>query len=132
MSHVPEWHLPDGHLPSGHLPDGSGEAPYPDVSLSRSIRLPAGGVWVVDPDVVSWCEIVWDAALPDGVTLVSVSYTLPNGLTEQDTSIETALGKSAIQVSGAAHGSTSQVAAVATLSNAQTMACTAPLRCFNG
>lgn len=105
---------------------------YPSVSASRQIRLPAGGVWVVDPDVTDWCEIIWESVLPEGVTLDSVAYTLPAALAVVDEEIELSLGKSAIKVSGARHASMNQIAVVATLSDGTTIPFTAPLRCFNG
>lgn len=116
--------------PVGFDKDGEATPAYPSVSSSRSIRLPSGGVWVVDPDVTDWCEIIWD--VPDGLTLQSVTYVLPAALTNEDEAIDLVNGKSAVKVSGATHGSMSQIAAVATLSNGSMASCTAPLRCFNG
>lgn len=112
--------------------DLSESSAYPTVAANRSIRLPAGGIWVVDPDAADWCEIIWTAALPSGVTLASVAYTVPASLTVVDDEIEVSLGKSAVKVSGATHASMNQIAAVATLSNGSTIAFTGPLRCFNG
>jgi hypothetical protein len=132
MSYQPEGYQPEGYQPEGYQPEAAADSGYPTVPASRSIDLPGGGVWVVDPDVTSFCQIDWSAALPTGVTLVTVAYTIPAGLVLVDEAIDTDLGKSAIKLSGMTHGSMFQVPAVATLSNAQTLPCTAPLRCFNG
>lgn len=116
----------------GAFKQGVPTPPYPAVSANRSIRLPAGGVWVVDPDAFAWCEIIWADVIPEGETLVSVAYGLLVALTLEDGRVEKALGKSAIKISGAAHASMHQIGAVATLSNGSTISFTAPLRCFNG
>jgi hypothetical protein len=130
-SHFPEGHFPDGHFPEGHFPEGSGST-YPTVHPSRSIALPGGGIWLVDPDSESYCEVDWSGLLPSGVQLESVAYTLPSPLTNEGEAITTLAGKSAILIDGATHGSMHQIAIVATLSNAMTIPFTAPLRCFNG
>ena len=108
------------------------DAEYPTIHASRTIALPSGGVWIVDPDVDSFCEVDWSGSLPTGAALSSVQYTLPNGLTNTSARIDTDVGKSAIQVSGVSHGRTYQIAIVATLSDDSTIELTAPLRCFNG
>jgi hypothetical protein len=105
---------------------------YPDVAASRSIRLPAGGIWVIDPDVPAWCEVDWSGVIPSGATLSSVSYDIPDELTADDTAIDQDAGKWAIYLDGATHGVLFQIPLVATLSNEQTISFTAPLRCFNG
>lgn len=132
MSWQPPGAQPEGWQPEGWQPGEQESSTYPTVSASRSIRLPAGGVWVVDPDVVDWCEVIWTSVLPSGVTLASVAYTLPVALTLVDEEIDLVLGRSAVKVSGATHASMNQVAVVATLSNGMTVPFTAPLRCFNG
>jgi hypothetical protein len=131
MSWQPPGIQPDGWQPDGWQPVEQ-EDTYPDVAASRSIRLPAGGVWCVDPDVLDWCEIIWADFLPEGTTLVSVAYSLPAQLTLQAVAIDLAEGKSALLVSGVTHGSMSHIAAVATLSDASTVPFAAPLRGFNG
>lgn len=98
---------------------------------SRIIRLPAGGVWVIDPDVPAWCEVDWLGVIADGVTLSSVAYTLPSAITADDTSIDADLGKWAIHVDGTTHAGTHQIQLTATLSNAETISLIAPLRVFN-
>lgn len=108
------------------------EQAYPEVPASRSISLPSGGVWAVDPDVPSFCEIDLSAVLPSGVTLSSVSYTIPAGLTKADEMIDMDAGKCAVKIGGVSHAMTYQVAVLATLSNLDVIAITAPLRCFNG
>lgn len=105
---------------------------YPEVAVSRQIRLPAGGIWIIDPDVPAWCEVDWSGAIPSGVTLASVSYNLPSGLTADDTAIDVDEGKWAIHVDSVIHGGMYQVPVTATLSNAATMQLIAPLRSFNG
>lgn len=107
-------------------------AEYPSVAASRSIRLPAGGIWVIDPDVPAWCEVDWSGVLPQGVTLSSVSYSVPDELTADDTAIDENAEKWAIHLDGATHGAMYQIPLIATLSDAQTISLTAPLRCFNG
>jgi hypothetical protein len=133
-SHFPDGHLPDGHFPDGHFPEVAPSSDYPSVQSSRRISLPAGGIWVVDPDSGQYCEVDWSGVLDEGVTLVSVSYSLPGGagLTNAAEAIDTSAGKSAIQIDGANHGSMHSIGIVATLSNDDTISFTAPLRCFNG
>lgn len=132
MSYVPSGHLPEGHLPDGHLPEEEQSSTYPTVSAGRSIRLPAGGIWVIDPDVTAWCEVIWADVLPAGVTLTSVAYGLPPVLTLVDEAVEQTLGKSAVKITGATHASMHQIGVVATLSNGMTLTFTPPMRCFNG
>ena len=86
----------------------------------------------MDPDVLDWCEIIWNDVLPEGVTLVGVAYSLPAQLTLVSVAIDLDEGKSALKVSGVTHASMSHIAAVATLSNSVTIPFTAPLRGFNG
>lgn len=105
---------------------------YPTIPDNRRIALPAGGIWVLDPDVAAFCEVDFSQALPDGVTLAEVSRTIPAGLTEEDAVIDAASGRFALKLSGARHASIYQVGLIATLSNAGTIPVTAPLRCFNG
>lgn len=105
---------------------------YPGVPNSRCIRPPSGGVWVVDPDAPSFCEVDFSDVLPTGVNLASVARTVPTGLTEQDAVTDTVGGRFALKLTGMQHASMHQIQLVATLSNAQTIAVTAPLRAFNG
>jgi hypothetical protein len=107
-------------------------AAYPSVPASRSIRLPAGGIWSVDPDIAQFCEVDFSALIPSGTTLTSVSRSIPSGLEEQDFAVDTQTGRFAIKLSGATHASMHQVGIVGTLSNGQAISITAPLRCFNG
>jgi hypothetical protein len=109
----------------------SGYIPYPSVADSRSIRLPLGGVWLVDPDTPTYCEVRWSGVLPTGLTLMSVAYTLPTELTQVDAAISTAEAKSALLVSGVTHASAFQILATATLSNGSQIQFTAPLLGFN-
>lgn len=132
MSYVPDGALPTGHLPTGHIPEAGSTPPAGYPAVRSSIVLPGAGIWVIDPDAPEFCEIVWDALLPNGVTLASVAYTLPSPLVELSAVVEQTLGKSAVKVGGAAHGMLRHVQAVATLSDGSTLQCTAPLRCFNG
>lgn len=127
-----------GVLVTGSLSANIGEitldtdAGYPaGIPNSRSIRLPAGGVWLIDPDLPAWCEVDWSTVISDGVTLSSVAYTLPSAITADDTAIDQDLGKWAIHVDGTTHAGMHQIPLTATLSNAQTLNLIAPLRVFN-
>lgn len=120
-----------GFQPDGWQPPAPG-APYPSIYASRRISLPSGGIWIIDPEAGQYCEVDWSGALPTDVTLESVTYSLPADLTNQGEAIETGDGKSALLVGGAEHGVSYAIHIVATLSDASTIAFTAPLRCFNG
>lgn len=104
---------------------------YPEVAASRQIRLPAGGIWIIDPDVPAWCEVDWSAIIAEGVYLSSVAYSLPAAITADDTAIDADAGKWAIHVDGTTHAGMHQIPLTATLSNAQTLSLIAPLRVFN-
>jgi hypothetical protein len=123
---------PEGYQPDGYQPVYDPDAVFPGVAASRKITLPSGGVWLVDPDAESFCEVDWSGVIDPGATLSSVAYTLPASLTQVAARIDANAGRSIIKVSGVRHGVTYQIQAVATLSTGQTLPLTAPLRGFNG
>jgi hypothetical protein len=109
-------------------------APSPEypttIAASRRIRLPLGGIWLVDPDAPEFCEIDWRGLLSAGVTLVSVGYVLPPGSRLLDQPIDNA-GRSAIRVSGLTHAALFDIQCTALFSNGVTSLFVAPLRGFN-
>lgn len=84
------------------------------------------------PNTPSFCEIVWEGVLPEGIELSSVSYNFPAGITPTTAAIDAANGKSAVAMDGVQHGVMYQIRMLATLSDGSTIGCTAPLRGYNG
>jgi hypothetical protein len=89
------------------------------------------GVLLFDPSDNATIEISWSDVLPDGVTLSSVTHTVPSPLVKGTESTDTANAKSFVKVSGAVHPQVYQMEATATLSNGDTINRQWPLRAFN-
>lgn len=87
---------------------------------------------LTDPGDSAFFELDWSDALGTGVTLSSVSHSVPSGLTLVSESTDTADSTSAVRISGTEHGQTYLIEGAATLSNGEVINRQFPLRSFNG
>src|SRR5690349_14226129 len=107
---------------------------YPDVPASRLYTLPSQPkVLLWDPDDSVYFELDWNNYLSEGVTLSTVSHSLPDDLdlvSEATSSVE---GRSAFMPSGGIAGHSYFIEASAVLSDASTVNLTykVPLRCLD-
>jgi hypothetical protein len=85
---------------------------------------------VIDPGDNAAFEVDWTEALAEGVTLSSVTHTVPNPLTKVDEDNDGTT--STVRVTGAVHGGLYMIEAEATLSTGETLNRQFPLRAFNG
>lgn len=85
---------------------------------------------LIDPGDDATFQMDWSDALADGVTLSSVSHSVPAPLVKVTETTSSPM--SYVRVSGAQHGQTYLVEASATLSTGEVLNRQFPLRCFNG
>jgi len=88
-------------------------------------------VVLLDPGDSVFITIDWADVLVDGITLASATHTVPSPLTRVSQSDSPSTGKSQVRVSGALHGVTYMIEAVATLSNGEVVNRQFPVRGWN-
>lgn len=87
-------------------------------------------VLLIDPGDNASYAIDWSDVLDAGVTLSSVTHTVPSPLVKGAES--TVSPNSYVSISNAKHGKTYMIEGAATLSTGETLNRQFPLRCFNG
>jgi hypothetical protein len=88
------------------------------------------GLVVKDPAAELLYTFDWADVCSDPVTLQSVAYTVPTGLTQVTTALDTQNKQSSILLSGGTHGVDYVVEAKATLSNGEKPDGSIVVRCF--
>ncbi len=86
---------------------------------------------LLDPSDSAIITVDWSDALASGITLSSVTHTVPSPLTKVSESTNTSTGQSQVRVSGAVHGSMYMIEAQATLSNTEVINRQFPARGWN-
>lgn len=87
-------------------------------------------IQLIDPEDSDTFDLDWSESLADGITLASVTHTLPSPLTKVSESNNDT--HSFVRISGAKHSELYQIEATATLSDGRTVNRNFTLRCFNG
>jgi len=86
---------------------------------------------LLDPSDNTLITIDWADVLASGITLSSVTHTVPSPLAKGTETTNSGTGQSQVKVSGAVHGAMYMVEAQATLSNGDVVNRQFPVRGWN-
>jgi hypothetical protein len=76
---------------------------------------------IFDPSDNGWITFHWDEWIPSGVSLVSVTHSVPLPMTITAETTDVLSQQSAVRISGAQHGGRYMVTAQAVMSNGETL-----------
>lgn len=87
---------------------------------------------VLNPEDSANFQLDWSDVLPDGVTLGTVTHSVPAPLTKVSESTDVGGARSTVRVSGGVHGRHYMVSGQTTLSNGEVLNRPFTVPCFNG